>query len=290
MILAFSLLRNWPRLFQPDYRSRPPIDRLKGLDGIRAILMILLVTGHSFIPYAMAISNPHFVEQVYYFLPYHVFINGAVIVQAFFLMSGILLSYSLQKTADKKTINWTMLISNIWTRWLRLTPSFAVILAFTSTLLRFISSGPLVQLLEVTEIEDCRSSWMWNFFYLRNYKYDSQCMNQTWYLAADLHLYAIGMMIFVLIRNTNWRNLVLAILFIIGVALTGLVTYFYDLTFLMAVSPRSLMRLFIEDPAYNYLYTPSHTNIPSFVMGLALGILIYNLQKREFNLEIYKLL
>ncbi|XP_045537635.1 O-acyltransferase like protein-like [Papilio machaon] len=108
------------------------------------------------------------------------------------------------------------------------------------------------------------------------------------YLAADLHLYILGMIIFVLIRNTNWRNVVMATLFIIGVALPGLVTYLYDLTFLMKVSPRTLMRIFIEDPAYNYLYTPSYTNIPSFVMGLALGALIHNLQKRDFNLEKYK--
>ncbi|XP_013136932.1 PREDICTED: nose resistant to fluoxetine protein 6-like [Papilio polytes] len=335
MIVAFSLLRNWPKLFQADYRSRAPLDRLKGLDGVRAVLMILLVTGHFFIPYTMAISNPHFIEEVYHFLPYHVFINGAAIVQTFFLMSGLLLSYSLQRTAEKKTIKWTMLTNNIWKRWLRLTPSFAVVLAFTSTLLRFISSGPLVQviltrmgnfnhwfidclncsrlyntgtnlrktdlrtlvigsklldfqLLDWTEIEDCRRSWMWNFFYLRNYKFDSQCMPQTWYLAADLHLYCVGLAIFVLIRNSYWRNIVLAMFFAVGVVVTGLVIYFNDLTFLMTISPRMLMQLFIEDTAYNYLYMASHTNIPSFAIGLALGALIHNLQKKDFNLDKYK--
>lgn len=35
ILLSFSIIRTWSRLQQNDYRIKQPVERLKGMDGIR---------------------------------------------------------------------------------------------------------------------------------------------------------------------------------------------------------------------------------------------------------------
>lgn len=97
-----------------------------------------------------------------------VLLNGPIIVDTFFNISGFLACYLLllQFQIREKRINFLMLYVH---RILRLTPAYAVIVAFYCTLLIKLGNGPLWEERIGIEQERCLSSWWTNLLYINNY-------------------------------------------------------------------------------------------------------------------------
>ncbi|XP_013162684.1 PREDICTED: nose resistant to fluoxetine protein 6-like [Papilio xuthus] len=243
---------------------------------------------HSLLPFVVSSENPHNFEKKYYNIICHLFIDGALVVQTFFVMSGCLLAYNLNLLAEKKTISWTMIPKGIILRWLRLTPTYALVLAVTTTWLRFAGSGPLWQSTVGVEVKDCRRDGWLNLIYLNNYIDESQCMPQTWYIAADMQLYVVGLIIFSLVTTAVARRVVLIVLFVVSLIIPACHTYLQNLDAGLIISPELVRDYFVKDPTFNNTYKRGHTNLASYIMGLGLGMLIYHLQKKDFNIERFK--
>ncbi|XP_013136933.1 PREDICTED: nose resistant to fluoxetine protein 6-like [Papilio polytes] len=203
-------------------------------------------------------------------------------------MSGCLFAYNLELLAEKQKITWTMIPKGIILRWLRLTPSYAVVLAVTTTWLRFAGSGPLWQSTVGVEVKDCRRDGWLNLIYLNNYIDESQCMPQTWYIAADMQLYVLGLIIFCLVTTAVARRVVLTLLFVVSVIIPACHTYFQNLDAGLIISPELVRDYFVKDPTFNHTYKRGHTNLASYIMGLSLGMLIYHLQKNDFSIDRFK--
>ncbi|CAG5048728.1 unnamed protein product [Parnassius apollo] len=203
--------------------------------------------------------------RVYDILPYHTFINGTLVVQVFFLMTGFLLAFTVQMKSEKMNFTWVMIPIEICRRWLRLTPVYAVVLAITSTWLRFFGSGPMWNEEVVKEAEDCRCIAWRNLLYINNYFDDKQCLVQAWYLAADMQLYCLGVFICLMVTNSTVRKVVLSLLFAAGVIIPAVVTYVKDLDAVLIVSPETCIHYFIKDPTFNYVYKRGHTNLAGWL-------------------------
>ncbi|KOB70292.1 hypothetical protein OBRU01_15546 [Operophtera brumata] len=106
------------------------------------------------------------------------FLNGPILVQKFFIMSGFLLVYNLLLQSEKHRVDWTMLPRGILLRLIR-------------------------------------------------------------YLAADMQLYCLGLVVFLACKNPTSRKVVLSLLLFIGLVLPPLHTYFQDLNGILLVSPDS---------------------------------------------------
>ncbi|KPJ09500.1 Nose resistant to fluoxetine protein 6 [Papilio machaon] len=180
LLLCFSIKRNWKKLVAPPACGPDTrLKRLKGFNGLRSLSIIIVIMEHSLLPFVVSSENSHNLEIKYYNIICHLFVDGTLLVQAFFLMSGCLLAYNLDLLAEKKNISWTMIPKGIILRWLRLTPTYALVLAVTTTWLRFAGSGPLWQSTVGVEVKDCRRDGWLNLIYLNNYIDESQCMPQT---------------------------------------------------------------------------------------------------------------
>jgi peptidoglycan/LPS O-acetylase OafA/YrhL len=105
----------------------------------------------------------------------------------------------------------------------RLTPVYALVIAFYATLLPHLGSGPRWNLVVTPVARACAENWPNNLLYINNfYKSDNivseylfpcwrlklekyfsnQCMNQTWYLAADMQLYLLSpLLVYILWKN-----------------------------------------------------------------------------------------
>ncbi|CAH2042012.1 unnamed protein product, partial [Iphiclides podalirius] len=64
MFLAFSIPRNWSRLTKSGNRSEPTVERLKGFDGLRSMMMIFLIAAHCLLPLTISASNTRYIEEV----------------------------------------------------------------------------------------------------------------------------------------------------------------------------------------------------------------------------------
>ncbi|KOB75675.1 Uncharacterized protein OBRU01_07165 [Operophtera brumata] len=171
---------------------------------------------------------------------------------------------------------------------LHLHSAYALVLGVTATWLQYIGNGPFWNNLVTIEAKDCQKDWWKHLLYINNYFDDSYCMPQTWYLAADTQLFVLGVIVIVLCKTPRSRKVVFSILFLFGMVVPGLHTYFQDLDGFLIVSPTTAVDLFVNDPTFNNVYKRGHTNISCYMLGLASGYLIYYLQETNFDVSKYK--
>ena len=121
--------------------------------------------------------------------------NGTIYVDAFFLMSGLLVCMSLLRQLDRNKGSFNV-CRYYFHRYFRLTPLYAAIIAFVAFILPCIGTGPdwfyMKQLSEST-----RRLWWGQLLYINNYvpKYDvgwgsaQAGMVDMWYLACDMQMF-----------------------------------------------------------------------------------------------------
>ncbi|KAJ2951437.1 hypothetical protein O0L34_g13590 [Tuta absoluta] len=282
---CFSMWRNWRKLVasagdgpEPRFRS------LTGFNGIKAICTLYIVTGHGIFPLAFDAEFPYFIEQgLFYSKPFLVFITcGLLMVQWCFLVSSFLLFYNMELYAEKHKITWKLLPKAIIIRWLRFTPAYAFALAYSSTWMRHYGVGPFYGDGIMAEVNDCRQYWWINLLYISNYVKSDHCFRQSWYISADFQLFFLGMAVYVLTAGVR-RRLLLAILFIFGSLLPAAITFSQDLDGMLLFKPENIRTICEDDPTMHSVYIKAHTNLPCYVAGLALGLLVFHLQKTGYQ-------
>ena len=121
--------------------------------------------------------------------------NGSIFVDAFFLMSGLLVCLSLLRQLDRNKGSFNVL-RYYFHRYVRLTPLYAVMIAFVAFILPCIGTGPdwfyVKKMSEAT-----RRLWWGQLLYINNYvpKFDvgwvspQSGMMESWYLACEMQMY-----------------------------------------------------------------------------------------------------
>ncbi|CAK1584165.1 unnamed protein product [Parnassius mnemosyne] len=289
LLRCFSIRHNWLKLVAPvANRNETRFKRLKSFNGLRAITIFLVITEHAILPFMVALDNTLFLEDMYHNILYHLYLDGTIVVQTFFIISGCLLAYYLQIWSEKKDLNWKMIPKGIIKRWLRLSPSYAVVLAISSTWLRLFGSGPLWDQIVNSEVQDCRRDGWLHLIYINNYIDNSICMIHSWYLAADMQLYIFGLVLLILVQTEYARKVALAVIFVIALIIPALHTYVQNLNAYFLPYPESIRSFFVADPTFNHTYKRGHTNLASYILGLVLGLLIHKMQKEKFNIKKYR--
>ena len=94
-------------------------------------------------------------------------LGGTVSVDTFFLLSGLLVTRSVLKELDRrKFLNVPYMYIH---RYLRLTPSLAILIFVTITLYKYIGSGPLWKAGKIFMPGTCETNWWINLLYIQNY-------------------------------------------------------------------------------------------------------------------------
>ncbi|CAF4876753.1 unnamed protein product [Pieris macdunnoughi] len=279
-------LRNWNKLVDTSENNASLQNRLKCLDGLRTILLIAILIVHASITSLVKVSNTSVVEKIFDFTPVHFLFNLPLTMCCFFFISSFVLAYNLQ-TSDDNNETWTCIGKRILKRWCRLTPAYAVALLFIMTWYRHQGDGPFWMNIYKDRIEPCRSIGWYNMLYVNNFVDGSVCMLQGWYLAAEMQLHLLGLVVCIFFKGLP-RIRVLIVLFIIGLLIPGVLTYIYDLDMQLTPSAELFRQYFLPDPTFRHVYRHSFTNIACYVMGLAMGLLTYKLQRTNFDIQNYK--
>eukprot|EP00931_Biecheleriopsis_adriatica_P064345 TRINITY_DN39142_c0_g1_i1.p1 TRINITY_DN39142_c0_g1~~TRINITY_DN39142_c0_g1_i1.p1 ORF type:complete len:801 (-),score=103.28 TRINITY_DN39142_c0_g1_i1:48-2348(-) len=175
------------------------------MDAIRTLSMIQVISGHMFVypTFAAGFSN---IEQ--FSPPYGVLgqlwfmlIPGCFYgVDSFFLLSGFLCCYGLQKKVFSNSRNQSMsgFCSKypffIIYRYLRLVPLEIVVILIFCCIVPYMGTGVLWNLgcYEGTGANACRTHWWVNLLFLQDSDTLTRkglCLGHTWYLANDFQLY-----------------------------------------------------------------------------------------------------
>lgn len=96
-------------------------------------------------------------------------LNGNIITDTFFLISGVLMAYTILIKNEKNSRDQFDVISLYVHRYLRLTPAYAMMIGFYATLFYKVSSGPHWDQWVGANRDYCRENWWLNLLYLNNY-------------------------------------------------------------------------------------------------------------------------
>ncbi|XP_063386154.1 nose resistant to fluoxetine protein 6-like [Cydia fagiglandana] len=283
-LMAFSIRRNWRKLTSagfdgPDHRLR----RLRVFNGLRTLTIFGVFTTHTALVMAFSfLKNPLYFE-VTYEDPFKVLlVNGDVVTYTFFVMSGFLLAFNFELLAEKTKITFWEWPKALALRWLRLTPVMAIVLFTVMTINRHLADGPQWDLVVTSEAEACWQYWWAHLLYINNYIYDnSHCLPQTWYIAADTQLFALGLLVCVVFRRPRYQAMVLAVLGVIALIMPAAHTYFQDLDAVVYQSPELYRSLYKTYDTFRIMYVRAHTNMFTYVLGMACGLLAIHWFKNE---------
>ncbi|TKR83232.1 hypothetical protein L596_016856 [Steinernema carpocapsae] len=131
----------------------------------------------------------------------YIMLNGFFCVDSFFFLSGLLLSYLFFKEIFRNPnrlrnpMTWVLFYVR---RFLRLTPSYMMFIAFYVAYLKHLTIGP-IELYEDRQVNNCVENWWTNLLYVSNI-----CYLATWYLAADMQMYVFSPILLIALAINQW--------------------------------------------------------------------------------------
>lgn len=212
-------------------------------------------------------------------------LNGNMVTDTFFLLSGILLAYT-ETLKKEKASNWKFDIFGLYVhRYLRLTPAYAMMIGFYATIYYKFGSGPHWDAWVGSNRDHCRENWWTNLLYINNYvNVPDMCLSQSWYLATDMQLIWLSPiflypMLKPVRRTFFW--IIIGLAFVLSILLPFFVTFIYHYTATMFYykEQRDVANVFL------YIYTRVYTRAGPYIIGIALGHLLakrhsYNIKMR----------
>ncbi|XP_058123124.1 nose resistant to fluoxetine protein 6-like, partial [Anopheles ziemanni] len=281
--VSFSFIRNWYKLTtrQDDSFSRS----MRFVHALRFGFFSVINMGHN-----VFVAQPRtakIVEDKYHLVSTMVVANGFHIVTSFFVIGVLMLILSLitkqEKSGRKLGLRDIIMISIA--RYVRLTPVYAFIMFLEATWLVRYLDGPLWRKGFETGRTYCRRNWWANLLYINNYyATDEPCMQHTWYLAADFHMFLYGLVVFAVVsRCPKQRNYILSLLLLLWSMIAAIVVYIHGYEAATIVSPESLRFLFWYWDMYHDTYLPTHMNLVNYTAAIMGAFFIIYLTKKKFQ-------
>ncbi|XP_070534771.1 nose resistant to fluoxetine protein 6-like [Ptychodera flava] len=285
-LVAFSVLNAGRKILSPPKGSRS----IGCLNGIRVLSMFWLILYHTWLFLGSSwsyLDNPRYVtEEVRRRLATQALVAGDLGVEAFLVLSGLLVTYLTLRQIDRNggplRVNWGLFYLH---RYWRLTPVYAFCLMMYTTLTLHMGNGVWWNSwLGAQEI--CQERWWANMFYFHNlYPYPgtvSECMGWTWYLSVDMQLFIFSP-IFILLFYKSWIGGT-----VVSVILSlGSFTYNAYISYVQGRTIGGDPELYNE-PKYDegaWLYTKPFYRLPQYLVGVALGYVIFRLKGRKIHIN-----
>ncbi|XP_055608118.1 nose resistant to fluoxetine protein 6-like [Uranotaenia lowii] len=278
MALAmFSLYSNGLKLFQVVLKERSHLDYYKKseqidcLNGIRVLSMVWIVFCHNYLMVIVA-PNVNPISVFDWVRSYHsmIVVAATVSVDSFFLMSGMLVCWSLLKELNRSSrLNLPLMYLH---RYLRLTPPFAALILLTATVLKYFGSGPFWNSTLLGMEQACDKYWWSALLYLQNYVNPTQmCLGHSWYLSVDMQLYILSpLIIYPLWRWRRKALVAIAALILLSMGCVIALFLVYELRLSM-LDPK-------QSPERNKMtltYYPTHTRMGAWLVGAMFGYLLH---------------
>ena len=173
-------------------QSHPTQHRLKTLDGLRALAVLLVLAVHT-AQEAAHYSGENFMvlhsQALTFFL-----LNSGVGVHLFFVLSGFLITGQLLQLAHKNKIQKIAIIkSYIKRRLARIVPAYYVVMTFCFVILFLANKATFTH-----EIQMWTSEYLRHIFFMADY-FPSKIMPIFWSLAVEMKFYFIAPIIVLLL-------------------------------------------------------------------------------------------
>ena len=291
---AFSLYHSLSALLST---KRSPTT-ISCADGIRVISLCWYMAGHTLVWLISGNLLDNGLEFMKVQIPQafaQLIVQGFFSVDSFFFISGLLVAYlTLQEMSFRAAsgLKWRVFpfVSYYVYRYFRLTIVYGFVVLFFIQLLPYLGYGPVWSVVD-NYAADCGEYWWTNLLYINNFypSFNNHCITGTWYLSADMQLYAVSPLLLIPLFLYWPVGVALTIaLLLVCMLVTGVLTGVYNLVLspLQGVlSPNMTLTHWMEilTPYNNIYYDKPYCRIPPFLVGLLVGFLLYREIKLPFR-------
>ncbi|XP_015913387.1 nose resistant to fluoxetine protein 6-like [Parasteatoda tepidariorum] len=275
---CFSMIENGRKIL----KTKSSGDQLLSIHGIRFLSLTWVILGHTYITPVSIIGNRLDVLKLMDSFLYQILLQTPFSVDAFFLLSGFLLTYLFLKEADKRNgkINWIYFyVHRIW----RLTPAYMVVVFFYLIVFKYLGSGPFW---DDNHCDASRGSWWKYLLYINNFiPINDMCVGWSWYLANDMQFYLTSP--FFLYPLWRWPVIGFSLLIslLIGTwTTTAIISYQNDIVpMFVGVTHTSDFAAYTKKmwESFDLIYDKPYCRIAPYVIGVMLGFVLYKLNKRK---------
>ncbi|GFR23672.1 nose resistant to fluoxetine protein 6, partial [Trichonephila clavata] len=256
--------------------------QLPCLHGIRFLSMSWVMLGHVYsfsFPYLKNTTEALIMGDQWIF---QIILRGSYSVDSFFVLSGFLVAYLFfqQYAKSNGKIPWLYFYMH---RYIRLTPVYMMFLAFYTTLMAYLGSGPLWNYKETDP--NCQAYWWWNLLYFNNFlTAANQCIPWSWYLANDMQFYVISPLLMVsLMRWPVVGYSLMGVFF----GITFISNFFFTYVFNYPIGLTNVVKQFENFKEFAVIWThrfdtntKPYIRMDPYLVGIALA---YYLFKRKQN-------
>ncbi|XP_055585483.1 nose resistant to fluoxetine protein 6-like [Uranotaenia lowii] len=281
LLTAFSLPRNVQRLKEPA--NTVVRQDLLFLEAFRFIQMNRVIDLHVTLAVVKIPKlNPEAIEEIFY-NPWivHYVAEFQHYVQTFFSISGMLLMINfLEHVRKNPQFDAGYLWKRLRARLYRIIPAYWFMLLLEASIVRRFSKDPLGEQFVMDSYQKCRRLWWTNLFFLNNYFGTHEpCMIQAWYLAADLQLFVMALLILAFIwRWPLLQKYIFTAAILGGVCYTTVIAYIRNYPPVM-IDDLKLAKEYNFGNPYFELYQPFHLNIAIFVAGMLAGSIYHRFRE-----------
>lgn len=254
---------------------------------LKLFAMACVISGHRqmFLHGPTPSENPGWLEWTYSYFLVVFSVNGGILVDVFFFLSGFLTCHYIYMELEKrKTLNLLPIIIN---RWVRIVPVYMFVIAIYAWVLPYTGDGPLWKTRIGVESERCVSNWWVNLLFLNNYiNPEQQCMVQAWYLACDMHFFIVGSLI--VYAAWKWKkagNLIMWGSLAISCIIPGYITYKNNYWGVI-LHYNSLFVDPVKTEHFISMYMPSHTRFGPYVVGMIGAYTMTKLKEKEYKFSL----
>ncbi|RWS31087.1 Nose resistant to fluoxetine protein 6-like protein [Leptotrombidium deliense] len=276
IILCFSIITNGRTLLSTKTHSQS----LEAINGVKALSMAWILLTHTYlIPIKETFAFARSFMDAVRSLPFQVILNGWVLVDSFFVVGALLVTYSQCRVMHKSAnINYIQMILH---RLFRLSPMvwFTVLLLL---LIPQLGSGPLWKEYFNYQEGKCRKYWWSTILYINNwFTEDKMCLLHTWYLSADFQMFLFSLFFVHPMLRRPKLAMVLIGCTVLGSSLsTAVMTYWRSGAPTVIFNTPSEVEVY---KAASTVYTPTVSHVGPYFIGVLLGFLLF--QNRNVNMK-----
>ncbi|CAF1347579.1 unnamed protein product [Rotaria sordida] len=223
-IAQFSAVRTLRRIFTMEMKNNS--DSFDFLNGLRVLSLFWVIFGHTFVFNANFASNSIDALAWSQNIAFQLIVSGLFSVDTFFVLSGFLTAVLFIRQITKEKLTFRLFILYYIHRYIRLTPTFVLVILVSINLTPYFGRGPLYPSKQGFEPDGCsHRGWWLSILYIGNlFKSDDICLSASWYLHNDMQFHWIAplaLIPFVIGRKSI--AFIMATLFVlVGIGVPGL--------------------------------------------------------------------
>ncbi|CAF1328805.1 unnamed protein product [Rotaria sordida] len=274
-IAEFSAIHTLRRIF--TMRKKNDSNSFDCLNGLRVLSLFWVIFGHTITFILIYTSNIIDGFAWSHSMTFQLIISAMFSVDTFFVLSGFLTAILFVREVAKKKLSFRLFILYYIHRYIRLTPTFLLVMLVSINLSPYFGRGPLYPSVQGFETTGCiHRGWWTSILYIGNLvNIHDMCLDASWYLYNDMQFHWIAPLALIpfVIGRKPIAFIVATLFVLVGIgSILGILLYYPN----MEVN-RIIAAMQTTGPTfYEKIYLTPWCRISPYAIGLLTGFIVIN--------------